>query len=387
MTQPLTELTKQQLVELARHENIVGRSRMTKAQLIDALEQVEVEPPPKRPQSPHYDPAARRAVLAERLDSFVDHRRSCDWRSIEGHPCGLPAIKDQPRCALHGGVNIADVAIPATGRLGFDTWPNLLRHIWLASYDIDPIGLDPVIAEMFWHLANYLYFEYFRVEVEGVENLPLEGPALLAANHGGAALPYDAVMMATAVMNEMPIPRRARVMGTEIFNSAPMLSHMYRKIGGVYASRADAAYLLEKGHLVGVFPEGVRAFQKPFSQAYQVQRFGRGGFITMAERHGAPVIPVAIVGSDEVHPALFSSQILARLVRLVWPSQRVEEMAVYLNLIPLPIRWRIRFLPPIAPSHAGSDPDPLEMLERTEDIRVLIQSNLNDMLAQRGSAI
>jgi 1-acyl-sn-glycerol-3-phosphate acyltransferase len=387
MTQPLTELTKQQLLEFARHERIVGRSRMTKAQLIEALEQAEAEATPERPQDPRYDPVARRAVLAERLDSFVDHRRSCDWRSIEGHPCGLPAIKDHPRCALHGGVNIADVALPATGRLGFDTWPSLLRHIWLASYDIDPIGLDPAIAEMFWHLANYLYFEYFRVEVEGVENLPLEGPALLAANHGGAALPYDAVMMAMAVMNEMPIPRRARVMGTEIFNSAPTLSHMYRKIGGVYASRADAAYVLEKGHLVGVFPEGVRAFQKPFSQAYQVQRFGRGGFITMAERHGAPVIPVAIVGSDEVHPALFSSQILARLVRLIWPSQRVEEMAVYLNLIPLPIRWRIRFLPPIAPSHAGSDPDPLEMLERTEDIRVLIQSNLNDMLAQRGSAI
>ena len=96
---------------------------------------------------------------------------------------------------------------------------------------------------------------------------------------------------------------------------------------------------------------------------------------------------VAIVGSDEVHPALFSSQVLARLVRLVWPSQRVEEMAVYLNLIPLPIRWRIRFLEPIPPSHAGTDPDPLEMLERTEAIRKMIQQNLTKMLTERGSAI
>ena len=118
-----------------------------------------------------------------------------------------------------------------------------------------------------------------------------------------------------------------------------------------------------------------------------MQRFGRGGFVTMAERHAAPVVPVAIVGSDEVHPALFSSQLLARLVRLIWPAQRVEEMAVYLNLIPLPIRWRIRFLEPVPPSHAGTDPDPLEMLERTEDIRRLIQHNLNEMLRQRGSAI
>lgn len=387
MTRPRHELTKRQLLEMARRHNVSGRSRMTKAQLIVALQFTDSEPTANRGGRSTYDAAARRAVLAERLDSFVDHRRSCNWRSIEGHPCGLPAINNEERCALHGGVDIADIAIPATGKLGFDTWPNLLRHVWLASYDIDPIGLDPAIAEMFWHLANHLYFEYFRVQVEGIENLPANGPALLAANHGGAALPYDAVMLALAVMNEMPVPRRARVMGTEIFNSAPTLSHLYRKIGGVYASRADAAYLLGRGHLVGVFPEGVRAFQKPFSQAYHVQRFGRGGFITMAERHGVPVIPVAIIGSDEVHPALFSSRILARLVRLIWPSQRVDQMAVYLNLVPLPIRWRIRFLAPIKPSHAGIDPDPLEMLERTEDIRSLIQSNLDEMLAQRGSAI
>jgi hypothetical protein len=93
------------------------------------------------------------------------------------------------------------------------------------------------------------------------------------------------------------------------------------------------------------------------------------------------------VGSDEVHPALFSSQILARLARMLWPAQRVDEVAVYLNLIPLPIRWRIRFLEPVVPSHVGSDPDPLEMLERTESIRMLIQANLKDMLQLRGSAI
>jgi 1-acyl-sn-glycerol-3-phosphate acyltransferase len=384
MTDPLHDLTKKQLLEIARNLTIPGRSRMTKAELLAAIEQASG---PQQTRPNQIDPAARRAALAERLDTFVDHRRSCNWRSIEGHPCGLPVIRDQERCALHGGVDIADLSIPATGRLGPETWPTLVRHVWLASYDVDPIGLDPAIAEIFWHLANYLYFEYFRVEVEGIENIPISGPALLASNHGGAALPYDGIMLSLSIMNEMVVPRRARIMGTEIFNASPTLSHLYRKIGGVYASRADAAYLLQRGHLVGVFPEGVQAFQKPFSQAYQVQRFGRGGFITMAERHGAPVIPVAIVGADEVHPALFSSKALARAVRMIWPAQRVDTMAVYLNLLPLPIRWRIRFLEPIEPSHAGTDPDPLEMLERTETIRQLIQVNLDEMLRQRGSSI
>ncbi len=378
----LSALTKKELLELARRHSIVGRSKMTKAELVTAL-----TPVTSGPQEAQHDAAARRAVLAARLSSFVDHSVSCNWRSAEGHPCGLPIVKSAARCSLHGGVGNSDLAIPATGRLGFDTWPTLLRHIWLATYDVDPIGLDPVVADMVWHVVNYLYYEYFRCEVEGIENVPTSGPVLLAANHGGAALPYDAVMLTLAVTNEMPVPRRPRVMATEVLNASPTLSHLYRKTGGVYASRDDAEFLLREGRMVGVFPEGVRAFQKPYSQAYQVQRFGRGGFITMAERHGAPVVPVAIVGSDEVHPALFSSQLLARLVRMVWPSQRVEEMAVYLNLIPLPIRWRVRFLEPINPSHEGTDPDPLEMLERTEYVRSLIQTNLTEMLDQRGSAI
>jgi len=380
----LSSLTKEQLLKLARDHAIVGRSRMNKAQLIDALAEVTSGPSAAPPES---DPATRRERFAARLGSFIDQSRTCNWRSVEGHPCGLPVVKEHNRCTLHGGLDGRDLAIPATGTLGFDTWPTLLRHVWLASYDIDPIGLDPVVAEMLWHLVNYLYFEYFRVEVEGVENIPTSGPVLLAANHGGAALPYDAAMLTLAVTNEMPIPRRPRIMATEFFNAAPTLSHLYRKIGGVYAARSDAEFLLREGKVVGVFPEGVRAFQKPFSQAYQVQRFGRGGFITMAERYRAPVVPVAIVGSDEVHPAMFSSAVLARLVRMIWPSQRVEEMAVYLNLIPLPIRWRIRFLSPIQPSHLGRDPDPLEMLERTEHVRSHIQENLNRMLEERGSAI
>lgn len=376
------DLTKRELLELAKARDIRGRSRMNKAQLIEALDRSPA-PAVKKADSPR----ERRAIFEARMKSLVDHSMSCNWRSTEGHPCGLPVVRGKERCSLHGGIGDTDQVIPATGRLGFDTWPTLLRHLWLASYDVDPIGLDPVVSEMVWHVVNHLYFEYFRVEVEGIENIPTTGPVLLAANHGGAALPYDAAMLTVSVTNEMPVPRRPRVMATEFFNAAPTLSHFYRKIGGAYASRGDAEFLLRQGRLVGVFPEGVRAFQKPFTQAYQVQRFGRGGFITLAERHGAPVVPVAIVGSDEVHPALFSSQILARLVRLIWPAQRVEEMAVYLNLIPLPIRWRVRFLKPIMPSHAGLDPDPLEMLERAEHIRELIQINLNQMLDQRGSAI
>jgi len=398
-TNPLAELTRDELMELAKAMDIRGRSRMKKAELLAALtaafdEARDAGPEEDRSQSSvplgllaaFYERGAeRREATRQRLTAMVDQDRHCPWRSVEGHPCGLPVIVGASTCALHGGIDIEDLFVPIAGKLGFESWPPLLRQLWLASYDIDPIGLDPVIAELTWQVLNFFYFDYFRVEVEGIENVPMDGPGLLVSNHGGAAIPYDGLMLAVSVANEAPKPRRVRVTATELFNILPWVSEWFRKSGGVYASREDVEYVLGRGHLVAVFPEGEKGFMKPVWNAYEVQRFGRGGFISIAEQAGAPIIPVAIIGSEEVHPAVTVSKRLARLVRLLMPEQRVEGIAVFLNPIPLPVRWKIRFLPPIPPSHPGASPDPLEMLEKTEAVRNEIQRNLDEMLAERTS--
>ena len=376
---PLEALTKRELLQLARERSLPGRSAMTKGELIDAL--TEAEPPSSG--TDRIEARARREALYGRLALLVDRTHRCPWVSLEGHPCGLPVVAGHDACGLHGGGDIFDAGVPLTGKLGFDTWPVLWRHLFLATYDIDPIGLDPVVAEMAWHIANGLYFDYFRVDVEGIENVPMDRPALVVANHGGAALPYDGAMLNLAVMNEAPMPRRVRVVGTEVFNMLPLVSHLYRKAGAAYATRDDARLLLERGHLVGVFPEGERGFMKPVWEAYRLQRFGRGGFVELAEEAKAPIVPVAIIGSEEVHPAVMVSKRLARLVRLVLPEQRVEEMAIFLNPIPLPVRWHLRFLDPVEPH---GDADPLAMLERSEEIRRSIQSALDAMLAERRTA-
>ena len=216
-----------------------------------------------------------------------------------------------------------------------------------------------------------------------MEHIPPEGPAVLAGNHGGAAVPYDAMMLQLAVTNEAIRPRRVRVVGTEIFNMIPTYSHLYRKSGAAYAAKEDAMWVLEHGHLLGVFPEGVHGFQKSGSEAYRLRRFGRGGFVKLAMRSGAPIIPVAILGSEEVHPALFTSRRLAQLVRMVFPQQRVDEMAVWLNPIPLPVRWHIRFLDPVDVGPATDQPDRLAVLETAEHVRATIQSALDEMLRER----
>ena len=395
----LSSMTKAELVDLARAMDLPGRSRLTKAELVEALAaQAPVEasptsddavttfPIPGVSEEDRAEARVRRAGLYGRLAGLVDQSKRCTWRSIEGHGCGLPIVRGTEACTLHGGPSRYDTAVPATGRLGFDTWPTLFRHLHLASYDVDPIGLDPVIHEMVWHVLNGLYYDYFRVDVEGIENVPMDGPAMLVANHGGAALPYDAAMLSLAVLNAAPRPRRVRVSATEIFNMLPWVSHMYRKVGAVYASRDDARYLLEQGGLLGVFPEGSSGFMKPVWEAYHVQRFGRGGFVRLAETTGVPIVPVAILGAEEVHPAVAVSKRLAQLVRMVFPQQRVEEIAVFLNPVPLPVRWHIRFLPPVMPENPGAEPDPLRVLERSEEIRRSVQTALDAQLAARGTA-
>jgi len=390
-------MSKRELLAEARERSIRGRSRMSKAELIEALadtsERPDTDPDEIGPiHIPGISPEdraearARRSALAERLERFVDDSTHCPWTSIEGYPCGLPIVVGTDRCGLHGDGSISDRAIPLAGTLGFSTWPKLWRHLTLATYDVDAFGLDPVVAEMAWHVLNGLYYDYFRVDVEGIEHIPLDGPGVLVANHGGAFLPYDAAMLALAVLNEGDVPRRLRVIGTEIFNMLPAVSHLYRKVGAAYAAREDARELLRGNHLLGVFPEGERGFMKPVWEAYRVGRLGRGGFIDLAEEAGAPIVPVAIVGSEEVHPAVMVSKRLAKLVRLFFPEQRVDEIAIALNPIPLPIRWKIRFLPPIPPSDRPGGLDALEQLERSEDIRRTIQSALDDILATRRTA-
>lgn len=387
----LHRLSRDELRAFARAAEIPGRSTMTKDQLIVAL-QAELRDLSVSSSSeqntkiaiPEFSEARTRRIRAgKRLTWMVDQRQSCTLRTIEGFACGLPVIAEQERCALHGGIDSSDLAVPAAGHLGVDTWPALVRHLLLASYDNDVLGLDPVVAEMVWHVANFLYFEYFRVEVEGVENVPKTGAGVLVCNHAGAFVPYDGMMMQLAVLNEAELPRRVRVVGTEILNLLPFLSHLYRKAGAAFASKEDARWVLDNGYLLGAFPEGVPAFQKPHSEAYQLRRFGRGGFASLAIEAQAPIVPVAIVGSEDVHPALFSSRRLAQLFKTFFPQQRVEEIGVFLNPIPLPVKWQIKFLPPIHPPEQGADR--LTVLELAEQTREVVQAALDEMLAGRGS--
>jgi len=249
----------------------------------------------------------------------------------------------------------------------------------------DDFGFDPQFTERIKGIALWVYRNYFRVEVDGIRNVPASGPALLAANHAGV-IPYDGAMIRTAIIAEHPRPRHARMLVVDWAFALPYASMLLTKTGNVLAHPDNAATLLERGELVGVFPEGVKGAAKHYRNRYRVQRLGRGGFVQVALRTGAPIVPVAVVGAEEVHPVIFEARPLARFFGL--PTAPVTPTFPWLGplgLVPLPSKWFIAFGKPIQVSHFGPDAaeNPRVVLELSEHVREWIQSTLGQLLPRR----
>ncbi|MDX6266538.1 MAG: hypothetical protein QOD70_1278, partial [Frankiales bacterium] len=162
-----------------------------------------------------------------------------------------------------------------------------------------------------------------------------------------------------------------------------------RKSGNTLACNADAERLLSSDELVGVFPEGFKGIGKPFSERYKLQRFGRGGFVSAALRTGKPIIPVSIVGAEEIYPILGNSKTLARLLGLPYvPITPLFPWLGPVGALPLPSKWLIEFGEPIETAHLGGPAaaeDPMLVFNLTDQVRETIQSTLYTLLMQRRS--
>jgi 1-acyl-sn-glycerol-3-phosphate acyltransferase len=216
-------------------------------------------------------------------------------------------------------------------------------------------------------LYGFLYHYWFRVEVEGVEHVPPDGGALLVANHGGA-IPPDGAMIAKAIAQEHPRPRPVTLIAHNTFAGVPGLGMLVTKLGGVPAHPANVHRLLfDERQLVLAFPE---VAGKVLSERNLLRPFEPGGPIELALRAEVPIVPVATLGAEEAMP------VFGRLRRLPITSA-----------LPLPAKFRIRFLEPVLPSELGHTPwEERELVQTlTEDIRALIQENLLELVAQRRS--
>jgi 1-acyl-sn-glycerol-3-phosphate acyltransferase len=273
------------------------------------------------------------------------------------------------------------------GRLG-EAVSTLIERM-RGTYHEDEWGFDEAFAEAVYPFAEPLYRIWWRVGCEGARNVPSHGRALLVANHSGSLFPFDASMIVVAMMKEHPLPRWPRFMVLDWAFSLPFLSTFMRRVGGVPANPHNAARLLEQDQLVVIFPEGVKGTGKPFSERYRLQRFGRGGFVELALRSRSPIVPVSVVGAEEIYPKLGESELLARASGApFFPLTPTFPWLGLLGLVPLPSRWRIEFGKPIDLSRHG--PDAVEdrrlLLDLTEEVRETIQEMVYENLVKRGPA-
>jgi 1-acyl-sn-glycerol-3-phosphate acyltransferase len=265
----------------------------------------------------------------------------------------------------------------------------LLSRRARGDYHEDEWGFDEEFAEAVYPLFEFLYEAWWRVDAEGVRNVPAHGRALLVSNHAGALFPFDASMILLSIMKRHPLPRWARFLVLDWAFVLPFISAFMRRVGGVPASKHNAARLLEEDELVMAFPEGAKGTGKQFSERYRLQRFGRGGFVEVALRTGSPIVPVAVVGSEEIYPKLADARPIARAVGAPFvPITPTFPWLGPLGLIPLPSKWRIEFCEPIPTAQFGPEAaeDRSFVFELSEQIRETIQSKVYDNLVARGSA-
>ncbi len=257
----------------------------------------------------------------------------------------------------------------------------------MRSEEVDLFGFDPIFDRFVRPIFDFLYTKYWRVETYGISNIPRSGPCLMVGNHSGS-LPYDATMLKMAVLKEHPNHREVRFMVEDFLFHFPFLGSLMNRFGGVRASQENAQQLLNAQMPVVVFPEGVKGLGKLYRDKYHLARFGRGGFIKLCLRTGAPLVPVAFIGPEEIHPMIARETFFASMLGI--PYLPVTPTFPWLGpagLIPLPSKWFIHILPPIDFSQYGPDAEKDRVLvyRLAQQVKNQIQEVIVEQLKSRRS--
>ena len=264
---------------------------------------------------------------------------------------------------------------------------DLVRRRHTGDFETDEWGLDWEFVDAMRPLLTFLYRTYWRVETAGLDHIPAEGRALLVSNHSGQ-LPWDGVMIGTAVLTEHPAQRLVRSLYASLLATIPFVSTMLVRLGQALATVENGSRLLEQGELVAVFPEGYKGLGKKYADRYKLARFGRGGFVRMALSTGAPIVPVSVVGSEETYITIARLPTLSQVTGVPYlPITLTFPWLGLLGFVPLPTKWYIDFGEPIPMDQYGQDAaDNLVLVSQLADqVRNTIQDMIRDRLAQRRS--
>jgi 1-acyl-sn-glycerol-3-phosphate acyltransferase len=216
---------------------------------------------------------------------------------------------------------------------------------------------------------------YFRLEVDGIEHVPTSGQmGLICPNHSGYA-GTDAVLLAHLIHEKTG--RRPRILAHRaFFDVSSKLKAVSESFGLHKASIENGVSVQKRKHLLILFPEGEKGNLKSTALRYRLQEF-KTGFIRIAIESGAPIIPCVIIGAEETHLNLGNIDLnkIAKGMRIPLP----------ILAIPLPAKWRIKFLEPIPTSTFDKSvlEDAEGMKRLAKKIRHQIQRAIHEELRKR----
>jgi 1-acyl-sn-glycerol-3-phosphate acyltransferase len=309
-------------------------------QLLDRFEVLKARRPARTPDRPSVIPRVRRAVKALVPDAKGSSRsRSKPAAGRHRPPRTTPRLRE---------IEPPDPANLLERLLSDDDRRRLsaLEHLVEEEMPYDSLGFSPSVARTAFPFFYALYRFYFRVRSEGHDQIPVEGPAILAGNHAGL-LPLDGAMTVVDVLLHSDPPRLPRAIVEHWAGTLPWINIFFARIGQVVGTRENFSDLLDSRQLVLVYPEGIDGIRKLASQRYRLQKF-RMGFVEEALRARAPIIPVATIGSDDQAPILYDLRFIARRIGLpVFPITPTFPWLGPLGLLPYPVRYRIVYGEPL----------------------------------------
>lgn len=252
--------------------------------------------------------------------------------------------------------------------------------------DVDEWGRSERMRSLIRSAYDPLYRHWFRAEWEHFDRIPTQGGALLVANHAGA-IPSDAPVIMHGI--ERDLGRPVYGLADNFFRTVPVVGTLWSRLGGLPANPANAERLLgEQGQLVLVFPEGVKGTGKLERDKYHLARFGRGGFVEIAMRAGVPIVPIAVVGSEEAMPIVWKApSAISRALGVPYLplTRNMLTMGPAGAFIPFPAKFRLQVLDPIhfdVPSGQARY-SRSRIMSEAEKIRTVLQNAVTSMVAKR----
>lgn len=190
----------------------------------------------------------------------------------------------------------------------------------------DPWGLNLELCEKALRKLVPVYRSYFKVRVFGAENVKDEA-YIAVSNHTGQ-LPIDGMMITIAFLMDVVPPRILRVMIERFMAQLPFIGEFSAEMGAIMGDRNNCNFLIDNKESILVFPEGVPGISKNTSDYYKLQPF-TDGFYRIALQKRTPILPLCVIGAEEMFPFVLHSKKLARIFK-------VPALPLMSNYIPLP---------------------------------------------------